>query len=415
MGLTDAAIRRATKKSRGYYLNDGRGLKLFVSPTGGKYWRFRYWIDKKERILAIGEYPGLGLAAAREARDNLRHLVRSGRDPAHVQKAERAKARRAAGITFEVLAREWHTLLKPTWSPQHAENVIDSLEADAFPKIGASPLAEITAPLVLECLRAIEARGANETAHRVRQRISAVFQFAIAEGTATLDPAAMVDGALAPIVRGRFPAVRTIEAARKVLRDVEGLRAHPTTKLAHRLLALTLLRPGPLVETPWREIDAHDPSDPYWTVPAARMKLRLRQKLLDENDHPIPLTTQALEVIAALRPMTGHGTYLFPNARRPRSPMSENALSYIVKRAGYEGRHVPHGWRRTFSTLMNERRPYDRWVIDMMLAHASEEKVEGVYNNSELLRLRRSIAQEWADLLMEGLPPAATLLEGKRK
>ena len=415
MLLTDAALKRASRKTKGYYLNDGRGLKLYISATGGKYWRFRYWIDGKERIVSIGEYPGMGLAAAREERDGLRHLVKTGRDPAHVQRAERAKVRRSDADTFESKARIWYNLQVPLWSKQHAGNVIDSLEADAFPEIGRMPLAEITPPLILSCLRKIEKRGATETAHRVRQRISAVFQFAIAEGSAEFDPAAQVKGALAPIMKGRFPAVRTIEDARQVLRDVEALRAYPATKIAHRLLVLTAVRPGPLVETPWTEMGGIGGREPSWTVPAARMKLRLRQKIRDENAHVVPLPWQAIEAIEALRPLSGHTAYLFPNTRNPRSPLSENALNFIVKRAGYLGKHVPHGWRSTFSTVMNERRPLNRQVIDLMLAHTPKEKTEAAYNRAEHMRLRREIAQEWADLVMDGMPPAASLLQGKRK
>ncbi len=411
--LTDAGIRRAPVKASGYRLTDSLGLMLYISKSG-KYWRFRYQFGGRERILAIGFYPDMSLAAAREIRDDLRALVRAGRDPAIARRAQRAISSQAAGATFELVAREWHSLQIPMWAPQHAADVIKSLEGDVFPRFGDMPLGEITAPLILEALRAIERRPAVELAHRVLQRISAVFAFAIAAGRATVNPATMIKGALAPVVRGRQPAVTTLDAAREVIAAVEGMRAHPVTKLAHRLLALTVVRPGTLATTPWVEL-ADVSSDPNWTIPAARMKLRIEQKRLESRDHIVPLARQAVEVIEALGTLTGASPFAFPNARFFHRPMSENALGFIVKRAGFHGRHVPHGWRATFSTVMNERDRRDRAVIDLMLAHQPKEKVEAAYNRAAYMAERRTIAQSWADLLLDGMPPASALLVGRRK
>lgn len=411
MPLTDLAIRKAKPADKAYRLTDGGGLHLFVTPAGGKLWQMRYEVGGKEKTLSFGPYPGVSLADARQARDDARKAIREGKDPAITRRLRKA-AGAAAGTTFEEVAREWHALQKPLWAEVHAYDVLHSLERDVFPTLGKLPVADITPVEVLGVLRAIEKRSAQETAHRIRQRISAVFVFAIASERATSDPAATVRGALGPVRRGRLPAITDLSAAQKMLRDALEAPAHPVTKLALRMLALTALRPGTLVTTPWRELD--DAKDDLWIVPAARLKLRLEQKDNEARDLIVPLTRQAKEVIAELRTLTGKGPLAFPNIRHAHKPMSENAIGYLLNRAGYHHRHVPHGWRSTFSTIMNERRPADHRTIDLMLGHVPKDKVESAYNRSRQWTLRKEIAQEWADLISEGLPPAGEVLRAIR-
>ncbi|MFN3746405.1 MAG: tyrosine-type recombinase/integrase [Hyphomicrobiaceae bacterium] len=413
--LTDAAIRKTKVRERGYYLGDGRGLWLYVSHTGGRYWRFRYQWQGRSRILSLGDYPAMTLEAARSARDVARGHVRAGRDPAVVRQAERARAQQAAGETFSALAREWHARHLSSWTRRHAVDVIHSLERDVFPSLGDVPIREITAPMVLETLRLIEARGAVETAHRVRQRMSAVFIYAIASGRGEADPAAIIEKALAPVQHGRQPAVRTIEEAREILARTESIPGHPVTKLALRILALTAVRPGTLAGTPWTEFADLDPAAPTWAIPASRLKLTLARKRDESYGLLVPLARQTVEAIEVLRTISGESPFAFPNVRGFRRPMSENAMGYMLNRAGYHGRHVPHGWRATFSTVMNERNRADREIIDLMLGHIPRGSVEGAYNRAEHMAERRAIAQAWADLLMAGRPPAAALLAGRRK
>lgn len=415
MPLTDAAIRKVKPADKPQKLTDGGGLYLHVTPAGGRHWRWRYEFGGKEKTLTIGSYPEIGLADARSAREDARRILKGGRDPSVVRRHQKAAAVAESADTFEALAREWHGTMKSQWVPKHAGDVLGSLEADVFPAIGQMPIRDITPPLVLSVLRDIISRPAVETAHRVRQRMSAVFVFAIASGRAETDPAAIVAGALPPITRGRQPAVRTLDEARAVLRAAEAQTAHPVTKLALRLLALTAVRPGTLAATPWSEIPDLDATAPDWTISAARMKLRKQHKGDADHDHTVALSRQAVDVLKAVRDLTGAGPLVFPNTRHAHRPMSENALGYLLNRAGFHGRHVPHGWRATFSTVMNERFPSDRAVIDLMLSHTPQNKVEAAYNRSLHLARRRALAQEWADLLLEGAPPATALLVGPRR
>jgi integrase len=413
--LTDTQIKKAKPAEKAFKLTDGGGLHVFVSPSGGKLWRLRYEFGGKEKLLSIGPYPDVPLAKAREARQAAKDALREGRDPSILKKQHRLVTAAAASTTFESVAREWHGMQTEFWTKVHSYDVLHSFERDVFPTLGLLPIGEITAPDVLNVLRAIEQRPAKETARRIRQRMSAVFVFAIASGRATTDPAAIVQGAMAPLKKGRQPAVTDLVKAREMLRAAEASPASPVTKLALRLLALTAVRPGTLVTTPWQEINEVDEETPVWWIPAERMKLRLLLKEDEARAHLVPLSRQAVEALTVLRRLTGRAPLLFPNTRHAHKPMSTNALNYLLNRSGYHHKHVPHGWRATFSTVMNERFKADRQIIDLMLAHTPKDKVEGAYNRAAHLERRAELAQEWADLIMKDQVPAEELVGGPRQ
>lgn len=411
--LTDTEIRKAKPGDKPRKMSDGGGLYLAVSPTGSKLWRMKYRFADKENVLSFGPYPEVTLAEARAKRDEARALLRDGQNPSIEKRKQKAAAIFDTGTTFEAVAREWHDENKSKWTAVHCYDVLHSLERDVFPSLGQLPIKSITAPMVLKALRAIEDRSARETARRIRQRMSAVFVFAIASGRGENDPAAIVQGAMKPIRKGRQPAVTDLEEAREILRKIDQQPSNPATRLAIRLLALTALRPGALATTPWEEINGLDGA--LWTVPASRMKLALHLKDDETRDHLVPLSRQALETIEALRPFTGATPYLFPNGRTSQKPMSENAMGYLLNRAGYHHRHVPHGWRATFSTVMNERYPLESRIIDLMLAHTPKDKVESAYNRAAHLARRTELAQEWADLLMVDQMPLDDVMGVRRR
>lgn len=396
---------------------DSGGLFVFVTPAGGKLWRLRYRYNGKEKTLSLGSYPEVTLLDARRARDTAKEMLKSGRDPSLQKKLDKLIGQREAAETFEVVAREWHALQKPRWTRQHAWEVNWSLEKDVFPSIGAMPIRDIDAPLVLAVLRLVEKRGAKDLARRLRQRMSAIFVYAIATGRGADDPAAIVMQAMAPIKRGKQPAITDLDKIRELLRRTESSEVcgHPVTRLAIRFIALTAVRPGALTATPWSELDELDEEAPIWQIPAERMKLKLQNKEDEQRDHLVPLSKQAMETLAVLRTLTGRTPWVFPNSRHSSKPMSENTMGYLLNRAGYHHRHVPHGFRSTFSTIMNELHPEDRFVIDFMLAHVPKDDVEAAYNRALYLKRRVELAQIWADMLLEGAPPAKALLKAPRK
>ncbi len=410
--LTDTAIRKAKAQDKPYKLSDTNGLHVYVTKAGSKIFRYRYEFLGKEKTLVIGDYPEMSLLEARRARDEARLLLKSGRDPSAQKKLEKVIQRSDAEATFSVLAKEWFGLASTVWAPAHANEVWRTLKRDVLPHIGGLPVTAIDAPTVLGVLRLIEKRGAVETAKRHRQRISAIFVYAISTGRATTDPAAVLQSALVPLHKGRRPALTTVEEIRQLLADVCKTPGRPHVKLALKLLAITAVRPGTLADTPWSEWDDLDENNPVWRIPAARMKLKLERKQDDLYDHLVPLPPQALEIIALLRRLTGRGEYVFPNPRRPTQPMSANAMGYFLNRADYYEKHVPHGFRASFSSIMNERYPRDRHVIDLMLAHTPKDKVEAAYNRALHIERRKELAQIYADLILEGVPSLEEFVNG---
>ncbi|HEV2816237.1 MAG TPA: integrase arm-type DNA-binding domain-containing protein [Allosphingosinicella sp.] len=427
--LTDLKARQAKPRARDYKLSDSGGLYLYVTTKGFRSWRMKYRFGGKEKRLVFGSYPEISLTEARDKREAAKRLLREHRDPAIEALKRRLAAAADHEATFESVARRWYAMHESRWAPVHAADVLKSLEREVFPALGPIPIRQLEAPLVLGALRKIEARGSLETAKRVRQRISAVFVHAISEGICASDPAAMVAKAMKPArKRTKQPAIADLAELQELLRTVEASGASPVTKVASRLLALTAVRPAVLRGATWDEFEGIDwtssePADavaPLWRVPSRRMKLVLDRKDDDSYEHLVPLSRQAVEALAAIRPLTGRYRLVFPSARHGHRPMSENAIGYLYNRCGYHGRHVPHGWRAAFSTIMNERaeregRAGDRAIIDLMLAHIPANKVEGAYNRAAYAERRREIGQDWADLLMEGLAPATQLLESPRR
>ncbi|WP_164521905.1 integrase arm-type DNA-binding domain-containing protein [Sphingomonas sp. ABOLE] len=414
--LTDAKCRATKPTGKAYKLSDSRGLYLFVTATGYRSWRWKYRLRGKERALVLGAYPDMPLSRARDARDAAALMLRDGQDPSLVKK-------RGAPIgtpTLKQLAEDWIGVQKATWVPRHARDVQRSLERDVFPVLGEALITEITPPDVLRLLRAIESRPAIETAHRVCQRLEVVFAFGIASGQSSGNPAAEVHAALKPVKRGRQPALRNLQEAQQLLLESEKQPGQPLVKIASRLLALTAVRPGVIRLAQPDELEDLDGAAPIWRIPAEKMKLSLERKNDAAFEFVVPLSRQAVELFKLAIRLTKPGPYLFPNLRHAHRPMSDAAIGTMYNRLSeFRGRHVPHGWRSTFSTAMNElaereNRPGDQAVIDLMLAH-KPKGVEFAYNRAAYMPRRREIAQLWADMLTDGLPAPDTLLDLPRR
>ena len=415
--LTDAQCRNAQPGPKRRKLSDGQGLFLVIHPSGSKSWAWKYRVGGREKKLGIGPYPLLSLKQARDLRDEARRKLLSGIDPAQ-EKLNRQR-RAAIGETFEEIARSWHAMKKTALTPRYAEQVLDRLVANIFPYIGSMPIGDVKPPDVLAALRRIEKRGSLTMAREVRGHVSEVFRWAISSGLAEGDPASLIDKALAPARSNHRPAALTIEEARQALNSIEKVKlAYWSTRLASRLLALTAARPGMVRLAERSEFEGLDGDSPIWRVRAAKMKLSLARKADASFDFVIPLSRQSVEVVQAAIAAGGPSVWLFPTESRD-GPMSDSTLSKLYRDAGLTGRHVPHGWRASFSTIMNERaaredRPGDRIVIDMMLAHV-QSGVEMAYNRAAYMGRRREIAQEWADLLLKDALPIESFSTGKRR
>lgn len=410
--LTDRQIKAAKAADKPYKIFDAHGLHLLVSPTGAKSWRLKYRIGGKEKQVGFGTYPEVRLAQAREMLDKARKTLRDGGDPATEfgRRSRKSVPVMLSETTFEYVARRWWDLHRPMWKDRHSSDVITSLERDIFPTIGATQIAQLKPADLRPLLIAVQDRGAVETAHRLLQRLAAIFGMALAEELVDMDPTSQLSLSLRKIIKGRQPAILSIEQARSFLRVYEAVPGYPMTKLASRLLALTAARPGMVQMAEPREFEQLGGPDPIWRVPPHKMKLSKTRSESSEFEFVLPLSRQSVEVVLQAMELSRGRKYLFASARHSHRPITDNALNAAYRKVrGWEGKHVPHGWRSTFSTIMNERaimleRPGDRAIIDLMLAHIPEG-VEARYNRAAYMPRRRELAQEWADLLCVDLMP----------
>jgi integrase len=393
--LNNAAVKAARPRSRAYKMFDERGLHLHVAPSGRATWRLKYRLAGSEQLLTIGVYPEISLLDARGHAETAHATIARGEKPVSPSK----RAAELAQVTFEHASRAWHAHKLDGWSAEHARDVLASLERDVFAPIGAMPVGDVEPRDVLELLEAVEQRGCIETARRLRQRISDVYALAISRGQASADPAAIVVKALAaaPLKR-KQPALLAIDDALALLAAAERAPGPAIAKLASRFLALTAVRLGTLRGARWEEIEDLDGAAPLWRVPPARMKLAKAKKADAALTNLVPLAPAAVEVLRAARAAGAGGELIFPGAARS-VPIGEGAIGALYARAGFARRHVPHGWRATFSTIMNEAMPLERDAIDHALAHAAKDKVEAAYNRSEQLGRRRALFERWASLI----------------
>ena len=383
--LSDAKARNAKPGPKPYKIADGEGLFLLVTPAGGKYWRLKYFYAGKEKLLALGVYPEVTLADARERRIQARKVLAAGNDPAEAKKQARRLAIIKSGNSFETVAREWFEQRKHEWAPSSASTMLARIERHLFPKLGRRPIADITPTEVLEALRVIEERGTLETARRMMQSCGKIFMYAIATGRAERNPVPDLRGALkTPVVR-HYSFLKA-DDLRKYLKKLTGYDGSPLTRLALRLLLLTFVRTSELRGAEWTEIDWKKAE---WRIAPQRMKMK--------ELHIVPLSRQAIAVLRQLQKLTS-GRYVFPNLHNPSACMSENTMLYALYRMGYHSRTTGHGFRSTASTILNEH-GFRADVIERQLAHSERNAVRAAYNHAQYLPERRKMMQWWADYL----------------
>lgn len=385
--LTDTAVRNAKAAGRPFRLYDRRGLYLEVRPHGGKYWRLKYRFDGKEKLLALGTYPDVGLRKARERRDEARELLADGLDPGAERKRQKLERRARAASSFEAIAREWYAKRAPAWAASHSGRILRRLERDVFPHIGTRPIDEITPPEILAVLRRIEDRGAVDTAHRARSNCSQVFRYAVATGRAVSDPCRDLRDALASVQGGHFAAVTDPGELAGILRAIDAYQGTATVRAALSLLPMLFTRPGKLRAMRWAEVSV---ADRTWCFISK-----------NGDEHLVPLPSQAVAIIEQQRPLSAHrSAYVFPGGRSPRRPLSDNAFVAALRRLEIPKTVMSaHGFRATARTLLHERLGYAPDVIEHQLAHRVPDRLGGAYNRTKFLGVRRAMMQAWADYL----------------
>jgi integrase len=387
MPLTHTAIRNAKPGEKPVKLFDERGLFLLVTPSGGKWWRFKYRFDGKEKQLSLGVYPDVNLKDARERRDAARKLLTNGLDPSENRKAQKSARTDRAANSFEVVGREWFAKHSPSWAPSHASKIIQRLEKDIFPWIGGKPIAEITSPELLAVLRRIENRGAMDTVHRAHQNCGQVFRYGVATGRCERDPSGDLRGALAPAKHKNFASIIEPTAVGELLRAIDGFRGTFVVQAALKLAPLFFARPGELRKAEWAQFDLEKGEWRYFVTKT-------------KSEHLVPLASQAVEILRELHALTGTRQFVFPG-RDPKKPMSEAAINAALRRMGYDTKTeiTGHGFRAMARTILHQELGVKPEIIEHQLAHRVPDALGTAYNRTKFIKERRGMMQQWADYL----------------
>ena len=389
MPLTDTACKKAVcpPDQPRLRLADEKGLYLEATKAG-KYWRWKYRHGGKEKRLALGVYPEVSLAQAREARDDARKVLKTGTDPGQLRREAKVTNAVDQANTFEAVARLWWEHWRDGKSPRHADYAIRRLESDVFPALGAMPISTITAKHLTRMAKTVQDRGAIDLAHRVLQMSGQVMRYAVAHDLIERNPATDVKPSDTLKSRRKENYARLGEKELpELLRKIEAYQGGPYTRLAMQLMALTFVRTTELIAARWAEFDLEAAE---WRIPPERMKMK--------TPHIVPLSPQAVEVVKVLHTLSGGRVLLFPGERDHDKPMSNNTILKALERMGYKGRMTGHGFRGVASTILHEQ-GYPHHAIELQLAHQERNEVSAAYNHALYLKERRVMMCAWSDHL----------------
>lgn len=390
MALTDAAIKTAKPSENVYRLYDSGGLYIEVAVSGGKWWRYKYRYEGKEKRISLGTYPEVSLKEARERHAEARKILATGVNPSDSRKAEKRAKAVAAANSFEDIAREWWRTHMKDKAESHKNKVIRRFELYLFPWLGKMPIASITAPDVLESLKRVEKQNKLETAHRTLQTAGQVFRYAVQTGRAIRDVTADLKGALPPTTVKHMAAFTEPKDVAELLRAIDSFNGTFTVECALRLSPLVFARPSELRMAKWKDIDLEAGT---WSYLVTKTK----------TDHIVPLSRQAVEILKQIYPLSGHGEYVFMGGHSPLKPMSESAVNAALKRMGYNTQVdiTAHGFRAMARTILHERLNIAPEVIEHQLAHKVPDNLGTAYNRTKFIEQRKVMMQQWADYLDE--------------
>jgi integrase len=392
MALTTTQINNSKPTDKVYKLYDSDGLFMQVTPSGGKWWRFKFRFNGKEKLLSLGTYPEVSLSSARDKRDSARTLLASEPpiDPSENRKNARAAEKLNSVNSFEFIAREWWTSYMKGKAESHKEKVMRRFELYLFPWIGKKPISTLTAPQVLEVVKRIEKQNKLETAHRTLQAAGQVFRYAVQKGFAIRDVTADLKGALPATTVKHMAAFTEPKDVAELLRALDAFNGTLTVQCAIKLAPLVFVRPSELRMAKWADIDLDAGT---WQYLVSKTK----------TDHIVPLSTQALAILNEIQPLSGHGEYVFQGGHSPLKPMSESAVNAALKRMGYDTQKdiTGHGFRAMARTILHERLNIDPAIIEHQLAHKVPDNLGSAYNRTKFIEQRKLMMQTWADYLDE--------------
>lgn len=390
MALTNTAIRNAKPTDKPFKLYDEKGLFLQVTPSGGKWWRLKFRFGGKEKLLSLGVYPDVTLAQARERRDDAKKQLAIDIDPSESRKSDKATKKLNSANSLELVTREWAVSYFKNKTASHQQRTVKRLETYIFPWLGNKPISEITAPQILEVIKRIESLNKLETAHRTLQATSQVFRYAVQTGRALRDPCVDLRGALPATVVKHMAAFTEPKEIAELLRAIDGFTGSFTVQTALRLSPLVFTRPSELRTAKWADIDLEANE---WRYRVSKTKTM----------HLVPLSTQAAKLFTDMKPVSGHGEFVFQGGHDPKKPMSSAAINAALKRMGYDTQQdiTAHGFRAMARTILHERLNIDPHVIEHQLAHKVPDALGAAYNRTKFLEQRKLMMQQWADYLEE--------------
>lgn len=390
MALTVKEIEALKPGDRAYKRSDAHGLYIQVEPTGGKLWRLKYRFDGREKKLALGAYPIVSLADARQRRDDARRLIANGVDPSAEKRKSKLRSKIAADNTFGAIADEYTAKQKKdgSWAPatsKRSEYLLSLLRGSLWPM----PVASIEAIDVYAAVKRIQDAGNIESAHRTMQLAGAVFRHAILTGKLASDPTRDIRGGLAKRKVTNYAAIVEPEGVGQLMRAIESFEGQALTKLALQLSPHVFVRPGELRSAEWREIDF---DNALWSISPEKTKMR--------KPHHVPLSRQSLAILREAHQITGPSGYVFTGIRTRARPLSENTINAALRRLGYgQDEMTAHGFRSMASTLLNESKRWHPDAIERALAHGEPDKVRAAYDRSQYWSERVEMAQWWSDYL----------------
>ncbi|HAV2234862.1 TPA: tyrosine-type recombinase/integrase [Enterobacter cloacae] len=402
MALTDIKVRTTKPSDKPFKLTDGQGMHLLINPNGSKYWRLQYRFGGKQKVLALGVYPMVSLGEARRKRDEAKKLVSDGIDPSEKKKAD--KIEHSEALTFEAVARDWHTACKRKWSDSHSERVLKSMEDGLFTAIGKRKISELNTRDLIAPIKAVEASGRLEVAARLQQRTTAIMRYAVQNGLIDYNPAQDMSGAITVAKRTHRPAL-PFDRFSELLERIESFKGRKLTKLAVKLTLLIFIRSSELRFARWSEIDFENA---MWTIPGEREPLpgvkHSHRGSKMKTPHLVPLSRQALELLKAIREISGECDLVFIGDHDFRKPMSENTVNKALRSIGYDTtvEVCGHGFRAMACSALIESGKWSRDAVERQMSHQERNSVRAAYiHKAEHLDERRLMLQWWADYLDE--------------
>jgi integrase len=384
--LTNTEVKQAKAKEKPYKLFDGAGLVLKVRVNGSKSWLFMYkkpFVTKRAELV-FGMYPSITLAEARELRTTANELLSKDIDPKEHKDELKRQQQETLSNTFEQVAANWFQVKKTEISADYAKDLWRSLELHIFPALGKHPISKITAPLTIDVIKPIAAKGSLETVKRLTQRLNEIMNYAVNTGLIHASPLTGIKAAFKKPEKNNMPTL-TPDQLPELMKTISYASIKIVTRCLIEWQLHTMVRPSEAAGAKWSEIDLENNQ---WLIPAERMKKK--------RDHTVPLTKQTIELLERLQPISGHREYLFPADRDPKKHANESTANAALKRMGFHKKLVAHGMRALASTTLNEQ-GFDGDVIESALAHVDKNEVRRAYNRAEYLERRRKLMYWWSE------------------